>query len=231
MKSITAQQSRDARRELGLSQADVTKTLGLNRQYLSELESGYTTRLTNPQLKKLRAFYESKIAEANKNGEGITLTFGFEDNSQEFVKPVSISPITDLTKPEGIQHTLLAVRHLAIDQSLNTEQINDILEKIAANDRDAEGLLNEKAERGFVSAWSEQTDSYLKQVFGLFAANYVLMRHLQGRPLVVLEKSIEDDDIDTVATLFANLFHKENGDLVKEDQQPDIPTSSEEDAS
>lgn len=57
MSLITAQQSRDARRELSLSQTDVTKALDLNRQYLSEFETGFSTRLTNAQLKKLRKFY------------------------------------------------------------------------------------------------------------------------------------------------------------------------------
>ena len=61
MQSITAQQSRDARRELGLSQADVTKALNFNRQYLSEFETGFSKRLTDAQLNKLRTFYESKI--------------------------------------------------------------------------------------------------------------------------------------------------------------------------
>ncbi len=83
MKSITAQQSRDARRELGLSQADVTKALELNRQYLSEFETGFSTRLTNAQLKKLRAFYEDKITEANANGEDITLTFGEPETEKQ----------------------------------------------------------------------------------------------------------------------------------------------------
>ena len=194
----------------------MAKVTGIPRSYCSEFRNG-DRQLRPEQLTKLKNYFESK---------GLV----FEDNSQDLTKIESSQPITDLTKPEGIQHTLLAVRHLSIDQSLNTEQINSIFEKIAANDRDAQNLLNEKAKCGLLSDWSEQTDSYLKQVFGLFAANYVLMRHLQGRSFVVLEKPIEDDEIDTVATLFANLFHKENGDLVKEEQKPDTRPSSEDDA-
>lgn len=207
MSTVAAQQSRNARRELGLSQADVTKALGFNRQYISEFETGFSTRLTNAQLKKLRTYYEEKITEANANGEVITLTFG----NAEIENP---QLVTDLANTEGIQHTLLAVRHLSIDQRLDAGQITGILEKVAINDREAEDLLNEKAERGVFSDWSERTDSYLKQVFGLFAANYVLMRHLQGRPLVVLANPVAYDDVDTVATLFSHLFHEDNGILV-----------------
>ncbi len=210
MQNITAQQSRDARRELGLSQADVTKALGFNRQYISEFETGFSTRLTNTQLKKLRTFYEDKITETNASGEKITLTFG----EAEAEKSSSTPTVADPANPEGVQRTLLAVRHLAIDQSLNNEQVINILKKVAANDLEAESLLNEKVERGVFSDWSERTDSYLKQVFGLFAANYVLMRHLQGRPLVMLEKPAAYDEVDTVAALFSPLFHEENGELV-----------------
>ncbi len=96
MQPITAQQSRDARRELGLSQADVTNALDFNRQYLSEFETGFSTRLTNAQLKKLRTFYEEKISEANNNGEGITLTFGKDEHE----KPSSKPTVVDLTGRE-----------------------------------------------------------------------------------------------------------------------------------
>ena len=223
MDQITAQQSRDARRELSLSQADVTKALDINRQYLSEFETGFSTRLTTTQLKKLRTFYEEKIAEANANGETITFTFGTPNTNNQPPTP----KVADLAHAEGIQHTLLAVRHLSIDQSLSPEQITDILEKVAVNDREAEQLFNEKVERGVFSDWSERTDSYLKQVFGLFAANYVLMRHLQGRPLVVLANPVAYNDVDTIATLFSHLFHEDNGILVS--PQPTLSTPLETD--
>ena len=50
----------------------ITNALVFTRQYISEFETGFSTRLTNAQLKKLRTYYEEKIADANNNGEDIT---------------------------------------------------------------------------------------------------------------------------------------------------------------
>lgn len=204
MQTITAQQSRDARRELGLSQADVTKALDLNRQYLSEFETGFSTRLTAAQLKKLRAFYESKIEEANASGESISLTFG---------EPSPNDPKSSLN-PDDIKTTMLAVRHLSVDHNLSNEQIADILARISDNDKEASEALSQKANHGAFSNWDDHTTESLRKVFGLFAANYVLMRHLQGRPMVVLEQPIDEKDIQSVSDLFAYHFYEANGDLI-----------------
>jgi len=73
---IIPSQSREARRELGISQADVASAISVNRVYVSDFESGNLIRLTNAQLRKLRAFYEVKIEEARANGDEIDLAFG-----------------------------------------------------------------------------------------------------------------------------------------------------------
>jgi len=215
---ITADQSRAARRELGLSQADVSTAVGINRQYISEYETGYSNRITSAQQRKLRAYYEAKIQAAVDSGEEISLAFGDPDatgDTQQLAEtnaaPASVEPLTD---PEGVQRAVLAIRHLAIDPSVTREQIVAILEKIEANDREAEELLQAKAERGVFDDWSDDTDAMLKGVFGLFAANYVLLRHLQGRPLVMLASPVEYDSIKTVADIFAHLFHEGNAALV-----------------
>ncbi len=127
-----------------------------------------------------------------------------------------------------MKHTLLAIKHLAIDPNLNNEQVVNILKKVDANRHEAKLLLNKKAERGILNEWSDSTDSYLKQVFGLFAENYVLMCHLQGCQLEELEKPIAYEDVDTVAALFSNLFHEENGLIVSIEQTKDEQLENEE---
>lgn len=206
---ITPDQSRKARRELGLSQADVANSVGINRQYISEFETGYSNRITTAQLRKLRTFYEGKLREAADNGDEITLSFG-DSNTSSSDSFVTIDPQRDL---EGIQRTVLAIRHLSIDPNIPQEQAEAILQKIAANDAEAKKLLEAKAENGFFSDWAESTDAMLKEVFGLFAANYVLLRRLQGRPVEMLEQPVEYEQIETVADIFAHLFHAENAPL------------------
>ena len=126
MNPITAQQSRDARRELGLSQTDVTKALDLNRQYVSEFETGFSTRLTNAQLKKLRAFYEEKITEANNNGEDIAITFGLADADKA---PATLESFTAkrITFP--------------VADEVSDETFNSTLNTISENDKLLVGLL------------------------------------------------------------------------------------------
>lgn len=69
MSIITPAQSREARRELGVSQADVAGAVGISRPYLSDFESGNLIRLTKNQLRKLRSHYEEKINAAKEAGE------------------------------------------------------------------------------------------------------------------------------------------------------------------
>jgi len=229
---ITADQSRAARRELGLSQADVATAVGINRQYISEYETGYSNRITTVQQRKLRQFYEAKIQEAADNGEEISLVFGntdaIDEPQQAIASPDPIASTAPVSDPEGIQRAVLAIRHLAIDPSITREKISAILEKIEANDQDAIALLKTKAESGIFSDWSEETDAMLKEIFGLFAANYVLMRHMQGRPLVALANSVAYDDIKTVGDIFANLFHDENSALVSEPDSDAVNQSNDE---
>lgn len=169
MSQITAQQSRDARRELGISQADVTKILGFNRQYISEWETGHSSRLTNTQLKKLRSFYEEKITEANNNGEGITLTFG----------------LTEVEKRPATLETYTAKRiTFQVADEVSDETFNSTLNTISENDKLLVDLLTSTIVRDTAlfgaGELSQSTLEALRESFSRLAANYLLIRSLAG---------------------------------------------------
>ena len=180
---ITAQQSRDARRELGLSQADITNALGFTRQYISEFETGFSTRLTTAQLKKLRAFYEDKIKVANENGESISVDFG------EIEKLPLISHIS--TPQAAAPYRFLPV-YLDVDQPsvIKTQSV------IQDNDARLAVLMQQEALRddGFLGSgeFIEETQESLQEVFALMAVNYALWRSLSGWPALGLSPSTED---------------------------------------
>lgn len=178
MKSITAQQSRDARRELGLSQADVTKALDINRQYLSEFETGFSTRLTETQLKKLRTYYESKIAEANENGEEITLIFGELEP-----EPPTIAIENHRTKRLTFQ----------ISDEVSDVTLNSTLEVINDNDDELIELLSTTVTREDAlfgkGVLSEASLEALRRSFTLLSTNYLLIRTLTGWPKLGLTAS------------------------------------------
>lgn len=167
MQPITAQQSRDARRELGLSQSDVTKALEFNRQYLSEYETGFSTRLTNAQLNKLRAFYEEKIAEANASGESITLTFGKAEADK---------------LPASLESYSAKRLTFQVPDEVSDETFNSTLKTIGENDKLLAELLTSTTmrENALFGAGELSTGTLeaLRESFSRLAANYLLIRSL-----------------------------------------------------
>jgi transcriptional regulator with XRE-family HTH domain len=199
MQSITAQQSRDARRELGISQADVTKKLGFNRQYISEWETGHSSRLTNTQLKKLRSFYEEKITEANNNGEGITLTFGLDETEKTLTSVVQ-QPI----QPQAAAPYRFIPFYLDVEQpvAIKTQGI------IQDNDARIAVLLQQETSRndGFFEdgELTKDTQDVLQEVFALLAVNCVLWRSLGGWAALGLSPS--NESVETVRDVVFNTF-------------------------
>lgn len=170
MSIITAQQSRDARRELGLSQSEVAKALDINRQYLSELETGFSTRLTASQLKKLRTFYEDKIAEANANGENIEIVFGEK-----------ASPPLTLPKVENFSAKRIT---FPVADEIPIEVLAKSLDMISDNEARIATLLDLQAERDDgVFGEGEFTDSAkdnLQEIYALLALNSTIYLSLRG---------------------------------------------------
>lgn len=212
---LTRQEFDQAMVHLRLNISEVSRETSIPRTYLSEFRNG-DRQLRPENLAKLRDYFEGKGVE-------------FEDEPAPGESiPAASAPTDPSSDPLGIQRAVLAIRHLAIAPNITNDQIQAILEKIETNDHEAEEMLKAKAESGLLSDWSEATDAMLKGVFGLFAANYVLLRHLQGRPLVMLASPVEYDDIKTVADIFAHLFHEENSALVAKPESTEPAPEDEE---
>ena len=185
MAIITPAQSQKARAELNhISQAQVAEETGLRRQYLSEFEGEVSQRFTTSQLRKLRAFYETKLAEARAAGETIDLEFGADDQT----------PISD--RPAGTVETVKAKRfffHVA--DEVPDETLSATLATLRANDRKLSDLLAMTAEREQVLfGEGDYTDDVLQAIrecYALLAANYLLVRAVGGWPEIGLSASGE----------------------------------------
>lgn len=177
---ITADQSRQARREFGLSQADVAEATGLKRQYLSEFESDTALRFTASQLRKLRAFYEGKLTEAREAGEQIELAFGSEDAA-----PESPAPAIETIKAKRF--------HFPVDDSVSDDTLASVLATIRANDRKLSDLLTQEVMRDdsiFGSGdFTEETLQALRDSLSLLACNYLMVRAVSGWPEIGLSAS------------------------------------------
>ena len=175
MQVITPTQSREARRELGLSQADVASTVGINRAYLSDFESGNLIRLTKGQLRKLRTHYEGKIAAAKAAGDEIEIAFG--DSAPEVVT----------LRIESVTGKKLV---LGSSNDVSDEVVSSVMATIADNDKELAGILNSIATRDQAifgeGGLSEETLGNLRQAFSLLAGNYLLVRSIGGWPEIGL---------------------------------------------
>jgi transcriptional regulator with XRE-family HTH domain len=161
---ITPLQSKAARYQLGLTQANVIQDSGLPGHKLKGFETG---RLI-PDMKFLEGlanFYQAKGIELSELTEGEGLT------------PVNAAAVKP--PPEGLQ----SVAGMAFRISVPFDQVDTLLEKMEANDERIDQILAEPAKAGFFADYDEATDALQRELFGLMAANYMLFRALQGRSL------------------------------------------------
>lgn len=161
---ITPLQSKAARYQLGLTQANVIQDSGLPGHKLKGFETG---RLI-PDMKFLEGlanFYQAKGIELSELTEGEGLT------------PVNAAAVKPL--PEGLQ----SVAGMAFRIAVPFDQVDTLLEKMEANDERVDQILAEPAKAGFFADYDEATEALQRELFGLMAANYMLFRALQGRSL------------------------------------------------
>lgn len=216
---ITADQSRQARRELSLSQADVAEATGLKRQYLSEYEGGSAQRFTASQLRKLRSYYESKIAEAVAAGDDIALTFGVDGDGKAAV-----------ANPVGSIENVKAKRFFfPVADEISDETLSATLATIRANDIKLSSLLTLAAEReeAFFGEgdFTEDVQQAFRDAFSLLAVNYLMVRAVGGWPEIGLSASNESLTGNTVLAAIvaggADLFEQAKlpGMSIAEQQQ------------
>lgn len=182
---ITAEQSRAARFQLGLTQAQVIEQSQLPGHKLKNFETGRFVP-DMPFLQNLREFYE---------GNGIDFTEApVTDANDEPQKP---RPGAEIIEPA------LTSRFL-VDPSLNLDQVDAILERMDTNDTRIAALMNRSVKSGFLSDYSEETEAETRELFGLMAENYLQFRALQGRN--ILSPRQEGADVKTQADLISKLF-------------------------
>lgn len=180
---ITAEQSRAARFQLGLTQAQVIEQSQLPGHKLKNFETGRFVP-DMPFLQNLREFYE---------GNGIDFTEVQAANDE----PQKPRPGAEIIEPA------LTSRFL-VDPSLNLDQVDAILERMDTNDTRIAALMNRSVKSGFLSDYSEETEAETRELFGLMAENYLQFRALQGRN--ILSPRQEGADVKTQADLISKLF-------------------------
>lgn len=196
---VTPSQSREARRELGLSQMDVATAIGVNRAYISDFENGSTSRLTKGQVRKLREFFEAQIEEARSSGEEIEITFGDDEKGgaptakvEDFVGKRFIFEISQDVSEETYRATLAA-------QKENRRRLAELL----AQPVERETAVFSSGEL------SEATLQTLRDAFSLATANELMTLSLCGWP----EAGLRAGDLSIVSDTVLSLVVENSRDV------------------
>ncbi len=176
---ITGDQSRAARFQLGLTQANVIEESGLPGHKLKNFETGRFVP-DMPFLESLRDFYIDK---------GVDL---------EARKPD--------TKPATGSAMVRPVSRMCfyVSDQVAYEVVDQILGRMDANDDRIAAILRTPVGIGFFSDYSEETEAKQRELFGAMAENYLLFRILQGRNIVA--SSQETKPAATHADLLSTFF-------------------------
>lgn len=177
---ITGDQSRAARFQLGLTQANVIEESGLPGHKLKNFETGRFVP-DMPFLESLRDFYIDK---------GVDL---------EARKP-DTKPATGSAMVRPVSRMCFYVSDQVAD-----EVVDQILGRMDANDDRIAAILRSPVGIGFFSDYSEETEAKQRELFGAMAENYLLFRILQGRNIVASpqEGRSPATHADLLSTFFA----------------------------
>lgn len=176
---ITAEQSRAARFQLGLTQANVIEQSSLAGYKLKQFETGRFVP-DMPYLENLRAFYEQ---------HGINFQGEAAEAAPQGKQP---RPGDSMVQQFAIQRFIVAVAQDVADP---------ILERMDANDEIIATGAKEAVRSGFLSDYSEETENKVRTMYQAGMENYLLFRLLQGRNIIAPAGA--DQPVSTIADLIA----------------------------
>ncbi len=162
---ITGEQSRAARFQLGLTQANVIEESGLPGHKLKNFETGRFVP-DMPFLENLRAYYSQK---------GIDFT--------ESVTPAQPPTHGSVTAGASMIRPVSRMCFYVSDQ-VPDEVVDQVLGRMDANDDRIASILKSPLKAGFISQYDDETEGQQRELFGAMAENYLLFRILQGRNIV-----------------------------------------------
>ena len=164
---ITAAQSRAARFQLGLSQAEVINESGVPGYKLKQFETGRVVP-DMPFLQKLADYY---------TGKGIDLAAAVEPSTgEQKPEPAPAKPGSSMIRQ--VQRPCFYVC-----DSVTPDLLDKCLERMHENDERIAATLKKSLKSGF-SGYSDETVREHQELFGAMAENYLIFRLLQGNPVV-----------------------------------------------
>jgi len=191
---LTPELSKAARRELGLSQADVIAATGIQAYKLKQWEGrGLTIELAD--IRKLTDFFEIQgisIAELADHHAG-KLGTREAANADDATRGLRLLQAGFTYNPRP---------GFVISGQLETEVVDSLMERMEANDDRVAGLIGEAFKTGFFGDLSEDTEAKARELIANLAENHVSFRALQGRNIV----SVGRDEPRTIGEYLGKMF-------------------------
>ncbi len=184
-KGITAEQLRQASKDLGLTVAGIAEGTGLSKAYISEFRNE-TRNLSASQQDQLRTYLDAQYAE-----KGLP----FPDRADQ--------SDADLLYDLGNMVKRISRPAILLSEDLPKDQVEKLRDLIDANRLKVTELLNTDFQGGgiFGGEFSTETEEAIRQLFALLALNYVAVLMLQGRNIAT--KPVKDLSPKTIGDWLA----------------------------
>jgi hypothetical protein len=166
--SLSAELSRQARRQLGLSQRDVIDGTGLPAYKLKQWEArGLDIGVAD--LRLIRDFYTSVAEARGMTFDEIEAHF----NAQKGVD-IAANPAT------------MGVSRLGflIAPNLGAEVVDKLMSDMESSDERIAEIVKSGVQSGLFGGLSSETETLVQELFGHLAANHLRFRCLQGRNII-----------------------------------------------
>lgn len=181
---LSADLSKVARRQLGLSQRDVIDGTGLPSYKLKQWEArGLDINVSDVQA--LRAFY---VEQAEARG------LNFDDIEARFNAGTE-QPTAEATAARGLERM-----GFLISAKTSAEVIDQLMADMEASDDRIGEIVKATIQTSVFGDLTGDTETQVRELFGHLAANYLRFRCLQGRNLVAPTR----DEAQTVGDYLAS---------------------------
>lgn len=168
--TISAEQSKAARRELHLSQRDLITETGLPAYKIKQFEAGHF-RPDLGTLKTLREFFEAR---------GID----FDEIDAHLAERTQALTPTAVGGEAATQVERAWRPGFFFSPEIPGHTQEALLQAMEDNDDAIADNLKKSFEAGFLTEMSSQTEGVVRELFGRMAENYLMMRFLQGRNIL-----------------------------------------------
>jgi len=188
---LTAQQAKQAREAVRLSQGKISSVLGINRTYLSLFESGKYI-FDDQALEDLRKYYEG-------------LGYDFQDEGLDGGIDVINYPLP--APPDNISNQSVS-DGVEASSELPVQGHTELLTEYEANRQAINDLASQEVGGGLFSDWFEEPGEEEKlRLITLMARNYSIHEEMKGHHTIrPCDPEMLDNKMDTVGEMVGAMF-------------------------